>query len=91
MGNRKRFLRRLVAFLAKLPHPHTINGHGNVIELHATIGIESLLVIEHNVHNLHHKAYEPKPQAGLILQKNVGQSEDGGSDVEPMGNEIVLH
>ena len=77
--------------LGMSPPPPPIHGHRQIVELHAAVGIESLLVVEHDAEGLHRKADRPHPQAGLVLQENVGQSEDGGRDVEPMGGQEICH
>ena len=73
------------------PTPPAVDGHRQVIELHAAVGIEALLIVEHDAEGLHQEAHEPHPQAGPILQENIGQSEDGGDDVEPVCGKKICH
>ena len=68
----------------KCPLPEAIDGHGEVVELHAAVGIEALLVVEHDAERLHDEAYCPHPGAGTVLEQDVEESESRGGDVEPM-------
>ena len=67
------------------PRDEAINGHGDVIEFHATICIKAMLIVEDNIQNLHDKAHQPQPDAGLVLQEDIGQPQQCGGDVKPMG------
>ena len=69
------------------PGDETVDGHGEVIELHAAVGIEAFLVIQYDAEALHHEADDPHPDAGLVFQEDVGQAEGRGGNVEPMGGE----
>ena len=81
----------LVALMWPDPIDKPINGHGQIVELHAAVGIESFLVVEYDAQALHGKPYRPQPDAGLIFQQDVGQSQHGGEHVEPMGSEKFCH
>ena len=82
MGNRQVGTLLLVFLPAKLPYPEAVDGHPDIIELHGTVGIQPLVVVEHNVERLHHEAYSPQPDGGLVFQQNIGQPEQGGDDVK---------
>lgn len=68
--------------LAQLPRQEAVDGHGDVEKLHAEVGIEASLEIEHAVHGWHDDAHEPKPDVGLVLEIEVEQAQQGAEGVE---------
>ena len=70
------------------PLPKAIDGHRQVVELHTAVGIESFLVVEHDTQDLHSEAHDPHPHAGSILKENIGQTENGGDDIEPVKGKV---
>ena len=74
------------------PLPVAIDSHREVVELHAAVGIEALLVVEHDAEGLHCKAHDPHPDAGPILQQDIRQSQDRRHDIQPMlCQECTIH
>ena len=67
------------------PCDEAIDGHGEVVELHAAVGVKSFLIVQYDAQRLHHETHDPHPDAGLVFQKNISQTEGGGGDVEPVG------
>ncbi len=66
------------------PGDEAVDRHGEVVELHAAVGVKAFLVVKHDAEALHHEAHDPHPDAGLVLQEDVSQAEGGGQYVEPM-------
>lgn len=79
----------LLRLAAPDPSPVAVDGHREVVELHGTVGVKALLIVEHDAERLHEEADKPHPQAGLIFQQDIGQAEDGGEDVEPMSSQKI--
>ena len=75
-----RFLRHVadgeVFLLAAVAHPgdEAVDGHCQIVELHAAVGIEAFLVVEHDAEALHHEADCPHPDAGFVFQQNISQA-----------------
>ena len=69
------------------PGDEAVDRHGEVVELHATVGIETFLIIQYDAEALHDEADDPHPDAGLVFQEDVGEAEGRGGDVEPVGGE----
>ena len=66
------------------PSNEAVDGHGEIIELHAAVGVKAFLIVQYDAQRLHHKAHDPHPDAGFVFQQNVGQAEGGGRYVKPM-------
>ena len=66
-----------------LPHPvpKAIHGHGKIVEFHATVGIKAFLVIQDNAQTLHEESHYPQPNAGMILEQDIGEPEYRGQHV----------
>ena len=64
-GKRRFFVR------ATRPADASVDGHGEIVEFHAAVGVESFLVVEHDAQDLHEKAYCPHPKTGTILEPDV--------------------
>ena len=47
------------------PHGKSVGCHAQVIKLHAAVGIEAFLVIEHDAQHLHDGTHRPHPSAGI--------------------------
>ena len=75
-----------VSGLLLVAHPgdEAVDSHGEVIKLHATVGVETFLIVQYNAEALHNETHNPHPDTGLIFQEDVGQSKGRGSDVKPM-------
>ena len=69
-----------------LPFPKAVSGHGQIVELHATVGIQSLLKVEHDTQKLHDCTHGPHPDGCTVFQQDVGEAKDGRCDVKPVVN-----
>ena len=83
--------RTIRGVLLPFPNHKAIDGHGEIVEFHAAVGIESFLVVEHDAQQLHEESHCPHPKTGTILEPNVEESEYRGQYVEPIGCEKFLH
>ena len=66
------------------PNDEAVDGHGDVIELHAAVGIESFLIVEHDAKRLHHEPHRPHPDAGAVFEDDVCKAERGRCEVKPI-------
>ena len=61
---------------AKAPYHEAIDSNEAIVDRHTEVSIESGLEVEHHVDGRHDDADHPQPDAGLILQVEIDQSDD---------------
>ena len=79
------YLQRCFLFrISQLPSYEAIDSRQSIIDRHARIAIQTVIIVEKYIKGRHDDAYNPKADMRFVLQPYIDQAKDGGKYVKPI-------